>query len=906
MQCRPASRTVFNGKFLVTGASTWDKLVTMKSSHFIGQLLCLSAIGLATFLPKLSAGEANPAPPQILTGRTSNHFPRLVFPYPAAQQYQMFSAANPAGPWARDETSGRFLGPTWIVTNGDSMRFYSVRATPMNSNDLLIATVLNRLTYGPTPDDIERIRAIGPEQFINEQLAAEAVPDSIDTDPPVTNAPPYTPPPFPLTNWIRVSTTGTTGAGGSGRATFGMYMNGAGRVYVDNVSIVYGSVAEAGTNLLLNGDFETNALTPAWVLGSTVTRATITNSPTVDKMSASGSNCLLLTFNGPASQLNNGFTQIFLTNTPAATQLFTLTFYYLPVQNTNALTFTSRLTGGPSGVATQTVALPILPPQPPMPPAAPPSIASTYSKLTNSTATLDDLRAWHVFRAIHSPRQLHEILAQFFQNHFTTQYSKTEEYFDNNFTVGVYTNDRVRHAVALDLHWREHNRLREALLNPNCTFYDLLKISVESEAMVIYLDTILNSKAAPNQNYAREIMELHSMGADNGYIQQDIVDLAKVWTGWRVDKKDPSVAGNPFAAAISRANLTNFANAPGLWVLHFNTNQHDTTTKRLFTNNVIAARFGPQFRGGQPYSLILSNTLATGTNGFGEGYRVARHLANLPYTMEYLSVKLCRLFVHEDFQYGVYDYTVSNPTPEVQLVRDCMTAWDTPVAGQTGNIRAVLNTIFNSALFRGHGASQQKVKTPLEFAVSAVRALRTVTTDTNNYVASTSDSDGYGISGTNGNTYPLNRMGGMALFNKPEPDGYSEFGRIWLNTANLCERMRFAQHLLMPAGSSLKSADYGTPGRANTSDPVALLRRKLPASDWNNDAAVVDFFLGLLFPGEGTANLGRDREAAIAFLNLNDVGTASSAFSGLTGNAYDGRVRSMVGFLMSLPRFQEQ
>ena len=93
-----------------------------------------------------------------------------------------------------------------------------------------------------------------------------------------------------------------------------------------------------------------------------------------------------------------------------------------------------------------------------------------------------------------------------------------------------------------------------------------------------------------------------------------------------------------------------------------------------------------------------------------------------------------------------------------------MTAWDAPTAvANKGNIRSVLNVIFNSALFRGHGASHQKVKTPLEFSVSAVRALRTVNTDSNNWVSSTCESDGYGISGTNNNTYPLSRMGNMGL-----------------------------------------------------------------------------------------------------------------------------------------------
>jgi uncharacterized protein (DUF1800 family) len=868
----------------------------MKPLQFLRRIIFVCVLWTATF-QAAHAAEINPAPPRIIMDRTTNGQPRLVFPYPAAEQYTILSAANVTNSLGTDTISGRLLGPTFIVTNATPHRFYKVIATPMNSNDLFMATVLNRLCYGPSPDDIDRIQSIGAQAFINEQMASEAISDTINTDPQITNAPP---PLIPLTNWVRVSATGRAGG-----TNFSIYLSAAASVYVDNIWLVYGDVPEAGTNLLGNGDFEISPAEPPWVRGTAITRAAVTNSPTVDGQAASGTNCLLLT--GTANTgITTGYWQPFLTNNPSTTQRFTLSFWYLPVQNANTSSVIARLTSSGSLGTTGQVALPLLPPTPPTPP---PSIGVAYSRLTNATAKLEDLRAWHVFRAIHSPRQLHEVLAQFFQNHLTTQYDKSEDYFLNNFSYGVYTNDNIRNAIAVDLHWREHRNIRDALLNPNCNFYDLLKISVESPAMIIYLDTILNSKAAPNQNYAREILELHSMGADNGYIQQDIVDLARVWTGWRVDKKDAAVANNPFATPIPRTDLTNFANTPGLWVLHFNTNQHDTNTKRLFTNGPIAARFGAQFGGGQSYSLILSNSQAVGTNGFNEGYRVAQHLANLPYTMEFLSVKLCRLFVHENFEYGVYDYTAPNLTPEVQLVKDCMTAWNTPAGdGRKGNIRSVLNVIFNSALFRGHGASQQKVKTPLELSVSAVRALRVTSTGTNGYITSTCDSDGYGITGTNGNTYPLSRMGGMGLFNKPEPDGFSEFGRIWLNTANLCERMRFAQHLLMPTAAGTKDDDYGAPGRLNTSDPVALLKLKLPQASWTNDGAVVDFFLNLLYPGEGTANLGRDREAAITYLNLNEAGTGASAFAGLgsTTAAYDGRVRSMVGLLMSLPRFQEQ
>ena len=863
----------------------------------------LYLVALTTITTMAVAAEVNPPPPHISGDRFTNGQPRLKFPYPAAQSYQMLSATDPAGPYTPDTNSGRFLGPAWIVTNGGLNRFYRVAATPMSSNDLFAATVLNRLTYGPTPADIDRIRSIGPDAFIAEQMAGELIPDTLNTDLRITNAPLPIPPPNPLTNWIRRSVTGTaTGT------NIGIYMSAAGTVYIDNVTLVTGTNADVGTNMITNGDFEDEPLTNTWRIGSSISAANtmITNSPTVDGQAATGLKCLRLVASAGNTTLGNGLWQAFTTNaTVSSTQRFTLSFSYLPVQNTGTNMLTVRLSGS---LTLGTAPLPALPPAPPTPPTPPPAISHVYDRLTNGTAKLDDLRAWHVFRAIHSPRQLHEVLAQFFQNHFTTQYQKTEDYFANNFDRGIYTNDTIRNALALDLHWREHDRFRQALLNPNCNFHDLLKVSVESEAMIIYLDTILSGKAAPNQNYAREILELSSMGADNGYIQQDIVELAKVWTGWRVDKKDASVAHDPFATPIPRTDLTNFANTPGVWVLHYNTNQHSTGTKYLFTNNVIHPRFGAQFGGGTSYALILSNTLATGTNGMAEGYKVAQHLANLPYTMEYLSVKLCRVFVHEDFQYGTYDYTAANLSPEAQLVKDCMTAWNTPAGdGRKGNIRSVLATIFSSALFRGHGASQQKVKTPLEFAVSAVRALYTVNADTNSWVSSTCDSDGYGISGTNGSTtYPLSRMGGMGLFNKPEPDGWSEFGRIWMSTANLCERMRFVQHLLMPTSSSIKDDDYGSPGLRNTSDPVALLRARMPAPDWNNDGAVVDFFLGLLFPGEGAANMGRDREAAINYLNTNEAGTGSSLFSGLSGAAYDGRVRSMVGFLLCLPRFQEQ
>ena len=832
------------------------------------------------------AGDPYPAPPVITSASASNGQVRLQWtPLPAVSQFTIVSTpvlGTPYGP----NNNGQIRGYEWTGPATGSAGFHRLMVTPLSSDELLSATVLSRLTYGPSPEDVSRIAAIGPQAFIDEQLAPNTIPEDLDHTAPIIN---NTPAPPPLTNWIRLSATGAAGG-----TNFGIYLSGRGTVYIDDVRVVAGTVADQGQNLLANGSFEDPVLTNFWSLGTTVTASVATNSPTEDGQAADGTSCLRLVASAATTTLTAGIWQPFATNTPTGS--FTLSFSYLPVQNTTGTVMTVRLSG--SGT-TRAVTLPASPPAPPPPPS---SVSPVFSKLTNTTASLNELRAYQVLHAVQSKRQLYEILSQFFENHFTTEHQKINDWFDMNYANAI-TNATIRDWLAVDLDWREFDKWRQILLDPNATFYDLLKVSVESPAMIIYLDTVLSTRTAANENYARELLELHTFGADNGYIQQDIVDMAKVWTGWSVAKKDPSVADNPFAPPVSDPT-----NSPGIFVLHFRTNSHNYGLKRLFTNSVIETRFGSQFGAGQSYALTINNNAYLGTNGLREGYLVVEHLANLPYTMEFLSVKLCRTFVHEDFDYGLYDYTDPALSPEAALVRDCMTAWNTPAGdGRKGNIRSVLQVIFNSQLFRSQAASRQKIKTPLEYAVSAVRAMRTVRTTPGGYLTPTADTDGYGISGVSGNTPPLSRMGGMALFNKAEPDGYSEFGRIWLNTANLCERMRFSQHLLMPTASSTKDDDYGAAGLKNTSDPVALLQSQLNAASLKDAATVVDAFLDILYPGEGRANLDLDRTLAISFLNSTESG-APSPFSDLSvGTApYDGRVRGMVSLLMCLPRFQEQ
>ena len=126
----------------------------------------------------------------------------------------------------------------------------------------------------------------------------------------------------------------------------------------------------------------------------------------------------------------------------------------------------------------------------------------------------------------------------------------------------------------------------------------------------------------------------------------------------------------------------------------------------------------------------------------------------------------------------------------------------------------------------------------------------------------------------------------------------------WISAGTLAERIRFVQSLCLASGQSGKSDG----GNSNVTDPVGLLKLKLPQADWNNASAVADLYLNLLYPGEGRANLDRYHAAAMNFLNTADDGTSPSAFDSLpdSSSTYDTRVRGMVGMLLTFQRFQEQ
>jgi uncharacterized protein (DUF1800 family) len=691
--------------------------------------------------------------------------------------------------------------------------------------------------------------------------------------------------------WIYATATGIA----TGTPVLYAYLaSGAGEAYIDDLKLVSGPVPEAGPNLVVNGDFE-QPFSTGWQASTNFDTSYVDNT-----VSHSGTGSLHLIAESAGGGNNSA---VFQTVPVTNTGVYTVSYWYRPPTRSRPLVV--RLSGsGTAGLLQST---------PERTTGGQLTFPALRRKLddANWSVALDDLRAWFCQNAVSSPRQLLEILTQFCENHFVTQHSKTSDYFDRYY-------DGLQNQVATDLEYREISRWRAALMNPNCTFYDLMKVHVESPAEIIYLDTVGSrgdGTQVANENYARELFELFAMGVDNGYDQNDIVVMSRAWTGWTIDIVERSQVDNPFAtrsgdySAYPGVGYNAVSNIIGVWSFVFNSAVHGTnrapilsvwdpaspaTNPRPLGPKRYPARFGPPWAN-TSYQLVIPPN-RTGTNGIRDGYDVIRHLSTNLFTAEFISVKLCRLFVHDDFVHGVYDYADPNRSPEAELIRQCILAWLTPGPGTVegrGNIRNVLRAIFSSELFRSHGGSMQKIRTPLEFIASSVRALRSL----NNDGSATATTDGYAF------VSPLSRMGVMSLFNRAEPDGYPEYGAAWISAGTLAERLRFVQSLL----TASDAANPSRPGDAgnNFGDPVALLQKKLPAAQLRNAGAVVDYFLGILFPGEGRANLEQYRTEAINFLNIGGPFDAL-AVDAASNTPYDNRVRGMVSFLMTTQRFQEQ
>lgn len=442
---------------------------------------------------------------------------------------------------------------------------------------------------------------------------------------------------------------------------------------------------------------------------------------------------------------------------------------------------------------------------------------SSNNELNNRRAALVppesvvELQALDVVNAVYARRQLEQQVTMFWDNHFNTDHQESYDFF------GFYSTNfpALQVSEAAALHYEAQNAFRDLAFNG--TFRDMVEASGLGRAMILYLDTDSNIAAAPNENYPRELLELHTMGVDGGYTQADIVALAKVFTGWNVCKKDASVAADPLAACIPSNTYGTPTEPPGLWVSNFRISRHDSTQKILFA--------------GTPYQAIIPSTTGNPSAGVGDAQLAFDAILAHPSTPRFIARKMLQRFVDE------------NPT--TAMIDAVVVAWNNPANPLgVGDLREVLRAVLAQSAFKDPGRVGGKIKTPFEHVVSALRSVRGLTDGT-----------------TSVRTY-LSRMAELFHVN-PVPTGYPEIGGDWIDTNNLLDRQNFGLDM-----ATRTAAAFGA-------DVIGLLNANGVATTPtpNNAPAIVDFLSGVLY---GSGLTAAERQRAIDYLNTNDSGAVSN------------------------------
>ena len=331
-----------------------------------------------------------------------------------------------------------------------------------------------------------------------------------------------------------------------------------------------------------------------------------------------------------------------------------------------------------------------------------------------------------------SERQLQQVMTDFWFNHFNIFLPKDSD----QWYATAYVRDVIRpHALG--------------------SFHDLLLATAQSPAMMVYLDNWLSigpdslangvNPAKPdskkgnkglNENYGREVMELHTVGVNGGYTQSDVTALAAILTGWGVDRVNQ---GGGFLFDPKRHEP-----GPKTW-FGYSIDDNGNVTKLAAGAPIKGPTFGP------------SSTVATDAS-VNQGVAALNILAASPQTAHFISYLLAQYFVADD--------------PPPALVSRLQATF----LASKGDIKTVLRALIASPEFNSRQYFRNKVKTPEEFVASAFRASATEPSNPGAVVNTVRDM-------------------GMELFRALPPTGYYLTADHWMNSAALVDRLNFAYAL---------------------------------------------------------------------------------------------------------------
>jgi uncharacterized protein (DUF1800 family) len=344
-----------------------------------------------------------------------------------------------------------------------------------------------------------------------------------------------------------------------------------------------------------------------------------------------------------------------------------------------------------------------------------------------------------ITRAIYTNNQFREIMTDFWFNHFNVSLSKNQcaAY------VPAFERDVIRPQVFGE-------------------FENLLLGTAKSPAMLMYLDNFSSAgtnvpmtpipmrevkgkrakaklqqfqakkKPGLNENYAREVMELHTLGVDGGYTQSDVTQAARILTGWTIAPMGDNGYGAAIKNTLDKIGSENLQKRGFIrdGDFLFAMNRHDNGEKTVL---------GKKFPAG---------------GGYEEGVNLLKMLAHHQSTAKFISKKLAIRFVSDNPPQSLID----------KMAKTFLSS--------NGDIKRVITTMVNAPEFWSANALREKTKSPFELAISAVR----------------------GLGATVKQPYQLytwiNKMG-QQMYYYQAPTGFPDRGQYWINTGSLLNRMNF-------------------------------------------------------------------------------------------------------------------
>ena len=381
-----------------------------------------------------------------------------------------------------------------------------------------------------------------------------------------------------------------------------------------------------------------------------------------------------------------------------------------------------------------------------------------------------EVQTARIGRALLTDQQLNEVMTDFWLNHFSVFGGK---------------NALMRYAIPE----YENRTIRPRALGK---FRDLLGAVAKSPAMLYYLDNWQSAADSGrprlesprlaqarnrglNENFGRELLELHTLGVDGGYTQQDVIQVARALTGWTFLPQKPREQELRQAAEGARRPGARPGARPGTGRID-PTRAQRAIAQRLPEPGVFY--FNPQVHDAGE-KIVLGQRLRAG-RGLADGEEVLDLVARHPATARHLATKLVRRFVSDE-----------PPEELIDRAADVFTRTD-------GDIREVVRAIVTSPEFFSRSAFRAKVKTPFEVVVSALRALDAQPDPTPR-------------------TARIVEQLGQPIYGRQTPDGWPDVASEWMGTGAILNRINFgiaagagrlpgARPLAWPGASALLSA----------------------------------------------------------------------------------------------------